>query len=177
MTTKIPVTWIVLIGLMSSITLGVLLEPKTDAFVFGTAHEHSSISVKIFNDSIDLTPERFQLQSPFIHLEASNGYVIHRHSTGIKLGYFFDTLNLGLSQDCFTFDGNEFCSNEDYTLKFYINEKKVDNITDYLIMEGDLILISYGDDNPEEIAQQLADLKNSEFPFDLRGSFENYLNV
>ena len=177
MTSKIPVTWIVLLVLMSSITLGVLFEPKPDSFVFGTAHEHASISVKIFNDSIDLTPERFQLQSPFIHLEASNGYVIHRHSTGIKLGYFFDTLNLGLSQDCFTFDRNEFCSNEDYTLKLYINEKKVDDLRNYLIWEGDLILISYGDEDPDEIAQQISELKDREFPFDLRDSFENYLNV
>ena len=177
--TSFPLTWVVLIGLMSAITLGVLLEPKNgeDVFVFGSAHEHASISIKIFNDTFDMVPERFQLQSPFIHLEASNGFVIHRHSEYVTLGYFFDTLNLGLTQDCFTFDRNEFCSNEEYTLKFYINEKQVDDIRDYLIWEGDLILISYGDDNPEEIAQQLADLKAREFPFDLRESFDNYQNV
>ena len=97
--------------------------------------------------------------------------------TYIKLGYFFDTLNLGLSQDCFTFDRNEFCSNEDYTLKLYINEKKVDDLRNYLIWEGDLILIFYGDEDPDEIAQQISELKDREFPFDLRDSFENYLNV
>lgn len=176
--TSFPLTWIVLIGLMSAITLGVLLDPTgVPSFEVGSAHEHASMSVKIFNDTFDLTQERYQLQSSFIHLESNNGFVIHRHSTGITLGYFFETLNLGLTQDCFTFDRTEFCSNDEYTLKFYINEKQVDDILDYLILEGDLILISYGDDNQEEIAKQLAELKFREFPFDLRGSFDNNLNV
>ena len=77
MKTKFPVTWIVLIGLMSSITLGILLEePKTDdsTFVFGTAHDHASISVKIFGDEFDFTKPEFQLQSSFIHLENYDGY-------------------------------------------------------------------------------------------------------
>ncbi len=180
MKTKIPVTWIVLLGLMSSITLGVLLEEaKTDesTFIFGSAHEHASISVKIFGDEFDFTKPEFQLQSHFIHLENSNGYVIHRHSKDVTIGYFFETLNLGLLPDCFVFhDGRDFCSNEDYTLKFYINEKKVDGLRDYLIFEGDLILISYGSENPEKIAEQLAELKARDFPFQLRDNIDNYLN-
>ena len=69
---KIPVTWIVLVGLMSSITLGILLEEsKTDdsTFVFGSAHEHASISLKILGDEFDFTKPEFQLQSRFIHFE------------------------------------------------------------------------------------------------------------
>ncbi len=166
---------------MSSITLGILLEePKTanySTFVFGSAHEHASISVKIFDDGFDLTKQEFQLQSPFIHLENSNGYVIHRHSKDVAIGYLFETLNLGLTHDCFVFrDGNEFCSNDDYTLKFYINEKKVDDLRDYLIFEGDLILISYGSENPEDIAEQLAELKARDFPFQLRENNDNNLS-
>jgi len=89
----------------------------------------------------------------------------------------FKTLNLGLFPDCFVFhDGRDFCSNEDYTLKFYINEKKVDGLRDYLIFEGDLILISYGSENPEKIAEQLAELKARDFPFQLRDNIDNYLN-
>jgi len=178
---KIPVTWIVLLGLMSSITLGILLEqPKTSnysTFVFGSAHEHASISVKIFEDGFDFTKPQFQLQSAFIHLENSNGYVIHRHSVGVTIGYLFETLNLGLSKDCFVFqDGKEFCSKDDYTLKFYINEKMVDDLRDYLIFEGDLILISYGSESPEKIAQQLAELKARDFPFQLRERIDNNLS-
>ncbi len=178
---KIPVTWIVLLGLMSSITLGILLEePKTashSTFVFGSAHEHASILVKIHGDRFDFSQERFQLQSAFIHLENNNGIVIHRHSQDITIGYFFETLNLGLSNDCFVFqDGKEFCSNDDYTLKFYINEKRVDDIRDYIIFEGDLILISYGGETPEEIKKQFEEQKERGFPFQLRERNSNNLS-
>jgi len=181
MKTKIPVIWILLIGLMSSITLGVLLEqPKTasySTFVFGSAHEHASISIKIFGDEFNFTKPEFQLQSPFIHLENSNGYVVHRHSKDVTIGYLFETLNLGLSNDCFVFHGGKkFCSNVDYTLKFYINEKKVDGLRDYLIFESDLILISYGSENLEEITEQLAELKARDFPFKLRENNNNLSN-
>lgn len=179
MKTKFPFTWIVLLGLMLSITIGVLLEEsKSDdsTFVFGSAHEHASILVKIFDDPFDFTQPRYQLQSPFIHFENSNGYVIHRHSKDVTIGYLFDTLNLGLSKNCFVFEnGQEFCSNDNYTLKFYINGKKVPDLRDYLISEGDLILISYGAEGPEEIAKQLAELKARGFPFQLREKIDNYL--
>ena len=180
MKTKIPVTWIVLIGLMSSITIGVLLEEsKTDdsTFVFGSAHEHASISVMILGDEYDFTKPEFQLQSRFVHLENSNGHVIHRHSKDVTIGYFFETLNLGLLSDCLVFhDGVKFCSNEDYKLKFYINEKKVDDLRDYVIFDGDLILISYGSENQEEVAEQLAELKSRGFPFKLKEKNDDYLS-
>jgi hypothetical protein len=178
MQTKIPLTWIVLTGLMVSITIGVLLEEsKTDdsTFVFGSAHEHASISVKIFGDEFDFTKPEFQLQSQFIHLENSNGYVIHRHSKDVTLGYFFETLNVRLLSDCIVFDIAKFCSNEDYTLKFYVNGKKVDNLRDYLIFDGDLILISYGSENQKEVSEQLAELKSRGFPFELREKNRDYL--
>ena len=180
MKTKIPVTWIVLLGLMSAITVGVLLEPKTasyDTFVFGSAHEHASISIKIFDDKFDLTKPEFQLQSHFIHLENNNGYVVHRHSDSVPIGFLFQTLNLELTQDCFVFqDGKEFCSNDDYTLKFYINEKRVDDLRDYLIFDGDFILISYGAETQEEIERQFTEQKERGFPFQLREENRNNLS-
>jgi hypothetical protein len=180
MRAKIPVTWIVLIALMSSITIGILLEEsKTDdsTFIFGSAHEHASITVKIFGDEFDFTKPEFQLQSPFIHLENNNGYVIHRHSKDVTLGYLFETLHLGLKSNCIIFpDGKKYCSDEEYTLKFYINGKKVGDLRDYLIFDGDLILISYGLEKQEEIEQQLAELKSRGFPFQLRENSDNYLS-
>lgn len=164
---------------MASITIAALFELKEDEsrFVFGSAHEHASISVKILGEEFDLSKPKFQVQSPFIHLENNNGYVIHRHSEYVTIGYLFDTLNLGLSKDCFISpNGKEFCSNNDYFLKFYINEKKVDDLQNYLIFEGDFILISYGAETQEEIEKQFAEQKERGFPFQLREKMNNYLS-
>ena len=179
MNTRLPLTWIVLLGLMLGITIGALLEPKIDypTFVVGSAHEHASLFVKIHDDPLDLSKERFQLRNAFVHLENNNGIVIHRHSQGITMEYFFETLNLGLSPDCFTFDdGRKFCTNNDYSLKFYINERQVDDLLDYIIFEGDYILISYGDETQEQIEQQFAEQKERGFPFQLREENKNNLS-
>jgi hypothetical protein len=179
MNIKFPFTWIVLLGLMSSITIGVLYEEsKNDEsrFIFGSAHEHASISIKIFGEEFDLAKQSFQLQSPFIHLENFDGHVIHRHSEYVTIGYLFDTLNLGLTKDCLVIpDGEKICSNDEYSLKFYINQKKVRNLQDYLIFDGDYILISYGSESQDEIKLQLKELKDRGFPFKLREQVDNYL--
>ncbi|WKT57347.1 protein-disulfide isomerase [Candidatus Nitrosotenuis chungbukensis] len=131
--------------------------------VLRDAHEHASILVKIFGDKFDFSSIQFQLMSPWIHFEGANGNTIHRHSKGITLGYLFDTLYLGLSQDCFvSHDKREFCTNDDYELKFYINGEKVPDIRDYEIFDNDRILISYGSETPEEIEEQLAELESQE---------------
>jgi hypothetical protein len=131
--------------------------------VLRDAHEHASILVKISGDKFDFSGIQFQLMSPWIHFEGSNGNTIHRHSNGITLGYLFDTLHLGLSQDCFVFhDKREFCTNDDYELKFYINGEKVSDIRDYEIFDNDKILISYGSETPEEVEEHLAELESQE---------------
>ncbi len=171
MNTKLPLTWIVLLGLMLAITVGALLDSKPNYpnFVVGSAHEHASLLVKIHDDPFDFSKERFQLRNAFVHLENNNGIVIHRHSQGITMEYFFDTLNLGLTPDCFTLDDErKFCTNNDYTLKFYINERQVDDVQDYIIFEGDYILISYGAETQEEIKKQFKEQKERGFPFQLR---------
>ncbi|NIP62936.1 MAG: protein-disulfide isomerase [Nitrosopumilaceae archaeon] len=134
-----------------------------DAGVLGSDHAHASILVRVFGDKFDFSLPAYQIKSSWIHFEGQDGNTIHRHATGVTLGYLFDTLNLQVDNECFIFqDGREFCTNEDYTLKFYINGQRVDGIRDYVINEGDRILISYGAETQEEIQQQLEELNNQE---------------
>lgn len=131
--------------------------------VLRDAHEHASILVKIFGSKFDFSSIQFQLMSPWIHFEGSDGNTIHRHSRGITLGYLFDTMNLGLTQDCFVVqDGREFCNNNEDSLKFYINGNKIQDIQDYVIFDNDRILISYGHETPEEIKGQFEELESQE---------------
>ena len=125
----------------------------------GGEHEHASLLVRIFADKFDFSAPTYQIKSSWIHFEESDGTTIHRHASGVTLGYFFDTLNIGINDECYLFpDGRNFCTNEDYSLKYYINHKIVKDINDYVFEDGDRILITYGSETPEQIEEQLIEL-------------------
>jgi hypothetical protein len=134
-----------------------------NAGALGSEHSHAALLVKIFGDTFEFSGPAFQIKSPWIHFESRDGSTIHKHATGVDLGYLFDTLAIGLDDQCYIFpDGKQFCSNEDYELKFFINGEQVPNISDYDIMEDDKILILYGAETPEEIEGYLLQLDNQE---------------
>jgi len=125
----------------------------------GGEHEHASLLVRIFGDRFDFSVPSYQIKSSWIHFEESDGTTIHRHASGVTLDYLFGSLNIGIDSECYSFpDGREFCTNEDYSLKYYINHQSVDNIYDYVLEDDDRILISFGPETPEEIEGQLIEL-------------------
>jgi len=130
-----------------------------NAGALGSEHAHAGILVKIFGDTFDFSGTAFQIKSPWIHFEGGDGTTMHKHATGVTVGYLFDTLPVSVDDDCFEFgDGRSFCTNEDYSLKFFINGESVTGISDYSISEDDKILVSYGSETPEEIESQLLEL-------------------
>ena len=131
-----------------------------NAGALGSEHSHAGILVKIFGDAFDFSAPAYQIKSAWIHFEGNDGTTIHKHATGVTLGYLFKTLTLGLDDQCFEFqDGRSFCTNEDYSLRFFINDEEVSDVRDYEITEDDMVLISYGAETPEEIESQLLELK------------------
>ena len=141
----------------------------------GDEHEHASILVRIFGDKFDFAVPSYQIKNSWIHFENSDGTTIHRHSSGVTLGYLFDSLNIVVGWEskgykdpfatsesldpCFIFpDGRQFCTNEDYSLKYYINHELVKSIYDHVLEEDDRILITYGSETPEQIEEQLREL-------------------
>lgn len=133
-----------------------------NAGALGSEHEHASILVKLHGDTFDFSGPAYQIKNRYIHFEAQDGTTIHRHATGVTLGYLFETIGIGLDDECYTFQGTNgdrvFCTNEDYSLKFYINHQPVSRLTDYVIQDGDRILISYGGETQEQIDSQLSEL-------------------
>ena len=125
----------------------------------GDEHEHASLLVRIFGDKFDFASPAYQIKSSWIHFEDSDGTTIHRHSSGVTLDYLFANIGIGIDSECYKFpDGRQFCSNEDYRLKYYINHQIVKDINDYIFEEGDRILITYGSETPEQIEEQLMEL-------------------
>ena len=125
----------------------------------GDEHVHASLLVRLFGDKFDFAVPSYQIKSSWIHFEDSDGTTIHRHSSGVMLGYLFDTLNIGIDSECYIFpDGRQFCTNEDYSLKYFINHQPVKDINDYVFEDGDRILITYGNETPDQIEEQLVEL-------------------
>ena len=122
----------------------------------GDEHEHASLLVRIFGDKFDFSATTYQIKSSWIHFEESDGNTIHRHSSGVTLDYLFGTLGLDIDEDCYIFgDGRQFCTNEDYSLKYFINGDSVNDINDYVVQDDDRILISYGGETEAQITDQL----------------------
>lgn len=128
-----------------------------------SAHTHTGILVKIFGDTFPFHETGYQIQSPWIHFENHDGTTIHKHATGIKLGFLFDSLDIRLDEQCYVFPNRvDYCTNAEYTLRYYINGVSVTDIRDYEPMEEDRILIVYGDETEEEIMALQAELDQLE---------------
>ena len=129
------------------------------AGILGDEHEHASVLVRIFGDKFDFAATTYQIKSSWIHFEESDGNTVHRHSSGVTLNYLFESLGIGIDEDCYDFaDGRQFCTNEDYSLKYFINGDRVNSINDYVVQNDDRILISYGSETEEQIIAQLNEL-------------------
>ncbi len=132
-----------------------------NAGALGSDHAHAAIVVNIFGDEFDFSAPAYQIKSSWIHFEGRDGSTIHKHATGVTLEFLFDSLLLGLDDQCFVFqDGRSFCTNEDYTLRLFINEEQVSDIKDYEVMEGDRVLVLYGGQTPDEIQAVLLKLES-----------------
>ena len=127
------------------------------AGILGGEHEHAAMNVMIFGDRFDFSSPAYQVKSTYIHFEDNNGETIHRHAANVTMGYLFDTLKIKLTDDCYIFpDKREFCTNNDYSLKFFLNHEPKKSLSDYSLKQGDRILISYGNENSTKIDEQLA---------------------
>ncbi len=129
------------------------------AGTLGDEHEHASMLVRIFGDKFDFSLPAYQIKNSWIHFEGQDGATIHRHSSGVTLGYLFETLGILIDENCYIFpDGREFCTSDEFSLKYFINHQPVESINDFVLKEGDRILISYDDENQEKIDAQLSEL-------------------
>ena len=134
-----------------------------NAGALGSAHDHAGVLVKIFGDTFEFSGPSFQIKSPWIHFEGRDGSTIHKHATGVTLEYLFDSLSIGLDDQCYVFpDGKAFCTQEDYALNFFINGEQVSDIRDHEVIEDDRILIVYGGETTEELDAYMLQLESQE---------------
>jgi len=133
------------------------------AGTLGSEHVHATILAKLHGDIFDFSGPAYQIKSSWQHFEARDGSTIHRHATGVMMGFLFETIGIGLDDECFSFKASaggerRFCTNEEFSLKFYVNHDPVDNLTERVFKDGDRILVSYGSEDQTQIDIQLLEL-------------------
>lgn len=140
--------------------------------ILDSQHVHADWKVYIngkqldFSDKSHMDRMRNNLPvSSFIHVDSDapapekTGDILHMHATGVPLWIFFESIGMNLNEDCITLENKEqYCSDADKKLKFYVNGKLNDEFENYVFKDMDKILVSYGDGSEEEIKQQLASI-------------------
>ena len=125
----------------------------------GGVNIHAGILTLIYGQQFDYSSPAYQVKSRYIDFEKSDGQTIHMHAGNVTMGFLFNSLNIGLTDKCFTFpDKRSFCTNDKYGLKFFINHHQVEDISNYVFKDADRVLISYGNENSTQIDSQLARL-------------------
>lgn len=135
------------------------------------AHQHADLAVFINGQSFNLGLEKYQSDQttstddhdhsahqhdPYTHLHEQVGTVIHTHKAGVTLGYFFQTIGWELTEQCLTTDTPEpYCANDNRSLKFFVNGKRVARPDQYEITDLDRLLISYGPLTDSDLPAQL----------------------
>ncbi|MDP3699104.1 MAG: hypothetical protein Q8R47_05965 [Nanoarchaeota archaeon] len=129
--------------------------------VVGEIHYHADFAVYLDGERYNFAQEKYmstenKTLSNFAHLHDMDGNIIHKHASGITLGFFLETLGMKLNDTCLALDdGVSYCNEGNKGLKMYVNEKHNDEFHTYDIQDGDKILLSYGDGSGEEIKEQL----------------------
>lgn len=147
---------IIIIALLLIVLLSYYIITKPRIGPVGSTHEHADFKVYINGEALNFAHPEYMVKTQFVHIEDMIGTVIHKHATGITLGYFFKSLGFEFNDKCFILDNKEeFCNEGDKTLKFYVNEQRNEEYGDYEIKDNDKYLISYSNEDNEEIQEQL----------------------
>lgn len=125
----------------------------------GGIHIHAGLLTMIYGQQFDYSSTAYQIKSPYISFQKGNGETVHMMATNVTMGFLFGTVKIGLDDKCFTFpDQRAFCTNDKYTLKFFVNHHQVPDLKNYVFKDQDRMLISYGNENDTQINDQLARL-------------------
>lgn len=110
----------------------------------------------------DFSSSKYHNQSQDVYITSENPNIIYVKKNGITWDDFFKTLPspMKLSNNCLiTGTGQEFCTNENGLLKFFLNGQLDKNFLYKEIKSGDKALITYGNESEKEIQTQLKTLE------------------
>ncbi len=127
----------------------------------GSAHEHALFWIVENGTEKDLTSQKFQLNSRYVHLENNKSQIVHKHAEGVTWRDYLNTINTtvnntGENEVCFSVFGNRSCGEGGA----YLNGKRLESF-DQEIRQGDNFLIILG---TEEWRQRAARYMQEQLP-------------
>ncbi len=137
------------------------MDPNANIGILGSQHIHADFKVYTNGKLVDFAENKYYMGSSFIHLDESQNKqdasgVLHMHATGVPLWIFFKSIGMDFNNDCITLDTKKkFCNDENKNIKFLVNGKENNEFENYVFRNLDKILISYGNENQQEIQKQL----------------------
>ncbi|MEK9159917.1 MAG: hypothetical protein AAB383_04270 [Patescibacteria group bacterium] len=129
--------------------------------LLGDVHEHADFKVYLNGEVHDFAQDKYMSTaehklSHFTHLHDGDGEIIHKHMSTITLGDFFESLGMKFTEECFNLEGGvSYCTNDENTLKMFVNGKENHDFDDYELSDLDQILITYGNQTGAEIQGQI----------------------
>ena len=141
----------------------------------GSAHEHAAFVINVNGTPIDFSQPQYQVKSRLIHVEGGDGFTLHRHTDRVPFGEFLRSENMNLEDNCFSISGvsssqqgqqqgeqREYCTNGTESLRAYVNGKELESpasLGDYILRDDDRILLIYGNQTADQLAQALSELE------------------
>lgn len=94
--------------------------------------------------------------SSSVFITADNPNIVNVKKEGVTWDDFFKTLPFKLTTDCLITGTKEtFCTGDNGGLKFYLNGSRVDDLLKRAIQKADRALITFGNEDEEQIQTQL----------------------
>lgn len=125
-------------------------------------HVHADFLIYINDELIDLSDDMFMTTGSQnlhgdAHLHDNNGDVKHIHAEGITFVEFLESLQMTLENDCIElFDERRFCSDETSELQLFVNDEPYQaDVTEYVPVDNDRILVYYGSPESENLSSYL----------------------
>ena len=151
---------VVAVAIISTITFSLQSNNSNKYGPIGSAHEHAAFLVKLDRVPIDFSQDKYQVKSRLIHVENNDGTTLHRHATNVPFIEFLKSVDMDIRNGCFIRDdGIEYCDTADKKLRYFVNGNQTDSIADYVINDNDRILVIYGDENGNELKQEINALR------------------
>jgi len=134
----------------------------------GSAHQHAAFLVKVNGQNIDFSQPQYQVQSDYIHVENGDGTTLHRHATNVTFVDFLKSVKMDIDKknNCLAFtNGTEYCDDNNNKLRTFINGNSTGSISDYVLKNNDRLLVIYGNETDEQIANALDELNKIKIQF------------